>query len=192
MSMVMAQFLRSQLAPICQEEYSLVLVNWHVAELQIEEPAKVRHVIEHLGKAADAFESYQMKTQRIGIWQPSRAELKSIRSAVELADYSLTRKLMWRSMLRSTSTVSGYLESGNALQTANDYCAARRNVLQALNRGREMAPSELASRLEALSHSFGNKVVEAIVSDAMTASDPIEALALACGERADGALAQVE
>ncbi|MDA1013723.1 MAG: hypothetical protein O3A00_04620 [Planctomycetota bacterium] len=167
---------------VASASYRLVLAGWSVAELKDEQPGGVTLAVECLLKAEDAF-GFDT-SRRIGIWQPTAPEMNRIRSAAEFQDRALVRKLIWQSVGRSTCSVRQYWEE-IATRTAADYEAARRELMHTLKRARELGfqSSEIAKKLEAFNRSFDKSVVDAIVGDAMAASDSVDrALLLAASE----------
>ena len=160
----------------------LVLAGWAIAELKNEELGAATSTAERLLKAEDAF-GFDT-SRRLGIWQPAAREFNRICSAVEFQDRALVRKVIWQSINRSTRSARQF-EEQTATRTAADYEAARRELMHTLKRARELGfqSSEIAKKLEVFNRSFDKNVVDAIIGDAMAASDSVDrALLLAASE----------
>jgi hypothetical protein len=165
---------RDRLAPVCREDFTLVLVNWQVAELLLEEFAGLQDVLARIDDAANAFGPAAVSPGRIKIWKPTPDQLRGIRGAVALGETELIRQRMWHSILRSSSSVSGYDAAARSRQQSADYADARRELLAAIGQGCNISKADLAARLDALHRSFDRQVVQAIIRDALKAANPIQ------------------
>lgn len=163
---------RIELAPVCRDDYHLVLVAWQVAEIRNEIPNGLHEVISHLRKAEDV---YECETgEHVGVWKPQASDWNQIESAVEFADRALIRRLVWKSVARSTSSLRRFEKATTTPQF--DYCADRIALLEAIERARVIGrhTKEVAMRLEAFDRSFDKTVVDTIVRDAMSTFDSID------------------
>ena len=159
-----------------------MLTAWRVAEVKSELPTGVATVVERLLKAEDAF-GFDT-SRRVGVWRPTSREFDHIQSAIEFQDRALVRNVIWRSVDCSTFSAREFEEEA-AAYNATDYGAVRRQLLQTISRAREIGfqSAEIAKKLQAFNRSFARDVVDAIVRDAMAATDPVDrALLVAASE----------
>ncbi len=113
--------------------------------------------------------------RRVGIWQPIPRELSRIQAAVDFQDREHVRKLIWESVQDSTYFAKQF-QSRTTSCNPTDYDAARRELLHTISRARELGlpSSDLAKKLEAFNRSFDKSVVDAIIHDAMLATDSVD------------------
>ncbi len=174
--------IQGQAGSMLPVSYQLVLAAWGVAELKDKQPGGVASIVACLLKAEDTF-GFDT-AHRVGIWRPDAREFNRIRSAAEFQDRVLVRNLIWQSIARSTCSARQF-EEETATRAAADYEAARRDLLHTLKRAKELGfqSSQVAKRLEAFNRSFDRSVVDAIICDAMSASDSVDrALLLAASD----------
>lgn len=171
-----------QAIAVVSGDYRLVLSGLHVAELKNKMPGGVSSIVERLVKAEDVFGFDS--SHRVGIWQPDERDFSRICSAAEFQDRTLARKLIWQSVSRSTCSPRQF-QDRIASRNAKDYDSARRELLRTLARARELGfhSPEVAKSLEAFNRSFDKGVVDAIIRDAMSATDSVDrSLLLAAAE----------
>jgi hypothetical protein len=169
------------LAAVCRDGFCLTLVGWQVAELVNEIPEGLHEVVAHL---RDAEKAYQCDThERVDVWRPSAVDWDQIQAAVEFSDWDLIRRWMWKSIARSTVSLKQF-EKVMAPERV-DYGTARAELLRAIKRAGKVGlhTEEVTAKLEALNRAFDKTIVDAIIRDAMSASDSVgRSLLLAAAE----------
>jgi len=169
------------LAAVCRAGFQLTLVGWQVADFRNEIPEGLHEVVSHLRKAESA---YQCDTQEsVEVWRPAGFDWDRIQSALDFADRDLFRRLMWASIARSTLSLRRFEKAISPVKV--DYSAARDELLKAIKRAREVGlyTDEVKMKLKALNRAFDKTVVDAMIRDAMSASDSVDrSLLLAAAE----------
>lgn len=159
------------LAAVCRDGLRLTLVGWQVAELVNAIPEELREVVAQLRSAETAFECDTH--ERVEVWRPSAVDWDRIQAAVEFSDRELIRSWMWKSIARSTVSLKQFEKVMTPEKV--DYGTAREELLRAINRARQFGlhTEEVTAKLKVLNRAFDKTIVDAIIRDAMSASDSI-------------------